>query len=61
MLHFFLNNGLVKAGIVDKFGIAFWVITALAIAAQVAMVWLVLVLNRRHFGAPKHAATVPAE
>ncbi|SUZ30411.1 hypothetical protein ROE7235_00132 [Roseibaca ekhonensis] len=61
MMQFFLNNGLVKAGIVDKFGIAFWVITALAIAAQFAMVWLVLLLNRRHFGTPKGAEAVPAE
>lgn len=61
MMQFFLNNGLVKAGIVDKFGIAFWAITALAIAAQFAMVWLVLLLNRRHFGTPKGAEAVPAE
>ena len=61
MLHFFVNNGLVKAGIVDKFGIAFWGLTALAIAAQVAMIWLVMLLNRRHFSGPKGAAPVPAE
>ena len=61
MLQFFLNNGLVKAGIVDKFGIAFWTITALAIAAQVAMIWLVLLLNRRHFSASNGATPVPAE
>ena len=61
MIQFFLNNGLVKAGIVDKFGIAFWAITAVAIAAQFAMVWLVLHLNRRHFGKPKGAQAVPAE
>lgn len=61
MLQFFLNNGLVKAGILDKFGIAFWAITALAIAAQVAMIWLVLLLNRRHFSTTKGATPVPAE
>ncbi|MCL1627979.1 hypothetical protein M3N55_04490 [Roseibaca sp. V10] len=61
MLQFFLNNGLVKAGILDKFGIAFWAITALAIAAQVAMIWLVLLLNRRHFSASNGATPVPAE
>ncbi|NBB98038.1 MAG: hypothetical protein GVY34_07680 [Alphaproteobacteria bacterium] len=61
MIQFFLNNGLVKSGIVDKFGIAFWAITAVAIAAQFAMVWLVLQLNRRHFGAPKDGTAVPAE
>lgn len=61
MIQFFLNNGLVKAGIVDKFGIAFWGITAVAIASQFAMVWLVLHLNRRHFGMSKGATAVPAE
>ena len=61
MLQFFVNNGLVKAGIVDKFGIAFWVITALAIAAQFAMAGLLLLLNRRHFGTRKDATAVPAE
>jgi hypothetical protein len=61
MIQFFLNNGLVKAGIVAKFGMAYWGVSALAIAAQLAMVWLVWVLNRRHFGPPKPANAVPAE
>jgi hypothetical protein len=61
MLHFWLNNGLVAAGIVEKFGAAYWVLTLVALASQAAMIWLVLHLNRRHFGAPKPAAAVPAE
>lgn len=61
MIQFFLNNGLVKAGIVAKFGMAYWGVSALAIAAQLAMVWLVWVLNRRHFGTPKPTNAVPAE
>ncbi len=61
MIHFWLNNGLVAAGLVAKFGPAFWAITAVALAAQAAMVWLVLHLNRRHFGAPRSPAAVPAE
>ena len=61
MIHFWLNKGLVEAGLVDKFGLPYWAMAAVALAAQVAMVWLVLHLNRRHFGAPKQPAAVPAE
>ena len=61
MVHFWLNNGLVAAGLVTKFGPAFWAITAVALAAQAAMIWLVWHLNRRHFATPKPAAAVPAE
>ena len=52
MMHFFINKGLVGAGVIDKFGLAFWGLTAVAIASQFAMIWLVLHLNRRHFGRP---------
>ena len=61
MIHFFVNRGLVDAGLVAQFGPVFWAVTAVALAAQVAMIWLVLHLNRRHFGAPKDAEAVPAE
>ncbi len=61
MGHFFINKGLVDAGVIDKFGPAFWMLTALALAAQVAMIALVLRLNRQHFGKPRAAAAVPAE
>ncbi len=61
MIHFWLNQGLVAAGLVEKFGPVFWAITAVALTAQAAMIWLVLHLNRRHFGAPRPAAAVPAE
>ena len=50
MMHFFVNKGLVGAGVIDKFGLAFWALTAIAIASQFAMIWLMLHLNRRHFG-----------
>lgn len=50
MMHFFVNKGLVEAGVIDKFGPAFWVLTAIALASQFAMIWLMLHLNRRHFG-----------
>jgi hypothetical protein len=61
MLQFWLNKGLVEAGLVAKFGAAYWGITALALASQVAMVWLVLHLNRRHFARAPAPVAVPAE
>jgi len=61
MLHFWINKGLVGAGLIAKFGIAFWSLTSLAIAAQVSMIVLVLLLNKRHFGRPADGHAVPAE
>jgi len=61
MLQFFLNRGLVAAGVVDKFSLAYWLISALAVAAQIAMIALVMRLNRQHFGKSQPAAAVPAE
>lgn len=60
MLHFFVNKGLVAAGVIAEFGTAYWVLTALALALQFAMVALVLRLNRQHFGRPAHPAAIPA-
>lgn len=61
MLQFWINKGLVGAGLIAKFGIAYWGLTAVAIASQVAMIALVLLLNRRHFGQGASAGAVPAE
>ena len=61
MLHFWINKGLVGAGLIAKFGIAYWSLTSLAIAAQVSMIVLVILLNRRHFGRPADGHVVPAE
>lgn len=61
MMHFFVNKGLVGAGVIDKFGVAFWVLTAVAIAAQFSMIWLVLRLNRKHFTPRGTPAPVAAE
>jgi hypothetical protein len=62
MIHFFLNKGLVAIHVVDKYSAAYWAITAIALASQFAMIWLVLKLNRQHFSAPlPRAAAVPAE
>ncbi|TCS59748.1 hypothetical protein EDD52_11951 [Primorskyibacter sedentarius] len=62
MLHFFINKGLEAAGLIGKFGIAYWSLTAIALLAQIMMIALVFRLNRQHFsakGTPDNM--VPAE
>ncbi|TCP60023.1 hypothetical protein EV663_11319 [Rhodovulum bhavnagarense] len=61
MLHFWLNAGLVGAGLVTKFSPGFWAISGLAVSIQFVMVWFVWHLNRRHFGHARRAEPVPAE
>lgn len=61
MIHFFVNKGLVGAGAIDKFGLAYWGLTGLAIAAQIVAIALVLRLNRQHFARRPVTAAVPAE
>ncbi|PIE13263.1 MAG: hypothetical protein CSA70_06825 [Rhodobacterales bacterium] len=61
LLHFFVNKGLVAAGAIDKFGTAYWMLTAIAITSQFLMIALVLRLNRQHFGKPADATAVPVE
>jgi hypothetical protein len=62
MLQFWINKGLVAVGVIAKFGVAYWALTGVAIAFQVAMIGLVLWLNRRHFGRAQRAPmAVPAE
>lgn len=60
LMHFWINKGLVAAGLVVKFGVAYWGLTAIALAAQMAMVLLVVRLGRQHFG-QRAPAAVPAE
>lgn len=60
MMQFFINNGLVGAGLIAKFGVAYWTLSAVAVVAQLLTVALVIVLNRKHFSAPRMPA-VPAE
>jgi hypothetical protein len=50
MLHFWLNKGLVGAGLVDKYSFMYWVISLTAVGLQLATMRLVSVLNRKHFG-----------
>jgi len=49
MMHFWINKGLVGAGLIVKFGFAYWGLTAIALGVQVAMILLVFGLNRQHF------------
>lgn len=51
MLQFFINKGLVEVGIIAKFGTAFWSLTAVALIIQALTISLVVLLNRKHFGA----------
>ncbi len=49
MLHFWLNRGMVDAGLIDKFSLVYWLISALAVAIQGTTMWFVYRLNQRHF------------
>ncbi len=60
-LQFFINKGLVSANIIDKFSVSYWAITAIALALQIGMVWLIFTLNKKHFGAEARVVMVPAE
>lgn len=51
MTQFYVNKGLVGIGLIDKFSLVYWALTAIALLLQAATIWLVLVLNRKHFGA----------
>jgi hypothetical protein len=61
LVMFFANTGLVASGLIEKFGPVYWAVSSVAIASQAAMVWLVWLLNKRHFGAPRTIVAVPAE
>jgi hypothetical protein len=60
LMQFFVNKGLVGAGVIDKFGTPYWAVTAIAIAFQITAISLVVRLNRQHFGKAQ-ASVVPAE
>ncbi len=50
MLQFFVNKGLVGAGVIEKFSAVYWAATTPALLLQVATIALVLKLNAKHFG-----------
>ncbi len=62
LFHFFVNKGLVGMDVLDKFSLAYWALTALALISQFAMIWLLFKLNSKHFGtASRQQVAVPAE
>lgn len=61
LMHFWINKGLVAAGMIAKFGTAYWALSAVALALQLSMIVLLVVLNRRHFLTRQTPAQVPAE
>jgi hypothetical protein len=40
MAHFLINKGLVATGLIAKFGIAYWSVTAIPLAFQILAIWL---------------------
>ena len=62
MIHFFANKGLVAAGAVAKYGVAYWGVTGIALIAQLIAIVLVLRLNAQHFGTARaeRSRVVPA-
>lgn len=61
LMQFFVHKGLVEIGMVTKFSAVYWALIAVSLASQLAMIVLVFVLNRRHFGATQAVRSVPAE
>ncbi len=61
LFQFFINKGLVATELVDKFSPTYWALTAIAIGAQLAMVWLLFMLNAKHFAVEAKPALAPAE
>lgn len=52
MIQFWLNRGMVDAGLVEKFSAVYWVISIAAVIIQLITMRLVAVLNRKHFSRP---------
>lgn len=59
MTQFWLNKGLVAAGIIAKYSVAYWAISGIAVALQIGVIVLVWMLARKHF-APMAKTAVPA-
>lgn len=61
LMFFFVHKGLVAAGVLEKFSPTYWGLIAIAMISQIAMIALVLRLNRQHFTGSRTAGVVPAE
>lgn len=59
LIHFYTNNGLVAVGLIEKFGVAYWVLTGVAILLQIAMIALILKLNAKYFGSRRSSSADP--
>jgi hypothetical protein len=53
MLHFFTNKGLVAAGVIGRFGVAYWVSSGLAVAFMLATIGLLSVAQPAAFRHPR--------
>ena len=51
LTQFWINAGIVGAGLIEKFGTAYWALTAIAIVLQALAIALLVFLHRRHFRA----------
>ncbi|MFN2362308.1 MAG: hypothetical protein ABR522_14675 [Marinobacter sp.] len=49
MIQFFINVGLVNFGALERFSVAYWCLTGVALILQFTTIWLVYRLNRLHF------------
>jgi len=49
MTQFYIHKGLVAAGIVAKFSVAYWLLIAIAVAFQIATIVLLFRLTAKHF------------
>lgn len=61
MIQFFVNKGLVEAGIIQKYDTIYWIESGAAVLFQLAMVWLLVRLNKQHFAKTQAIEAVPAE
>lgn len=50
LIQFYVNKGLVGAGILEKFSTGYWALTAIALVLQIVSILLVFRLNALHFG-----------
>ena len=51
MLHLFTNKGLVAVGLIDKYNLAYWILSGLALAVQMSTIALMLRLAITHLSA----------
>jgi hypothetical protein len=60
LMHFWINKGLVEAGVIAQFDTAYWVLSAVAVGFQISMIVLMAFLHRRHFLRPTPEAAQAA-